>query len=511
MIVVKRGIKLDNNYLLELRNITKVFPGVTALSEVDFNISKGEIVALVGANGAGKSTLSNIISGVDTPTGGSILVDGSPVSITDANIAETLGIEMVHQEPTLVPNMTVTANIFLNREIKRGQFLDKEEMRKAVEEIFDLLGFVINPEKRIIQLTLVEKTAVEIAKALLSKPRLLILDEVTAPFDDKEVKRLFEIMRELKAKGMAILFIDHKMHEIVEIADRVVIIRDGQNAGELSELEISERAMIDMMLGTTGKFVAAVNTGRQDLNRKTVFSAKNLSNSKFFQDMSFEVKQGEILGFAGLKGAGITELFKTIFGLMPEYNGELFVHGKPVSVKKPLESIEYGIGFISNDRQKEGLALIRSVGDNITISSLADIKNKSGFINSKRFVSMSKEYIDALQIKTPSYKQLVRNLSGGNQQKIVIAKWLARNLDILIFDEPTRGVDIHAKNEIYKLMLAQKEHGKAIMVTSPEVPELLNMCDRILIVVQGQVVKEISKTEPDYNENYILEQIHSYS
>ena len=502
---------MNENYLLELKDITKVFPGVTALNEVEFNISKGEIVALVGANGAGKSTLSNIISGVDTPTSGSIFVDGNLASITDANIAETLGIEMVHQEPTLVPNMTATANIFLNREIKKGQFLDKERMIKEVENIFNLLGFKIDPEKRIVQLTLVEKTAVEIAKALLSKPRLLILDEVTAPFDDKEVKRLFEIMRELKAKGIAILFIDHKMHEIVEIADRVVIIRDGRNAGELGKEEISERAMIDMMLGTTGKFVAAVNKGLQDLTQKTVLSVKNLSNNKFFKNISFDVKQGEILGFAGLKGAGITELFKTIFGLLPGYNGELFVHGKSIAVKKPLEAIEYGIGLISNDRQKEGLALIRSVGDNINISSLSNIKNKSGFINNKKFVSIAKEYVDALQIKTPSYKQLVRNLSGGNQQKIVIAKWLARNLDILIFDEPTRGVDIHAKNEIYKLMIAQKEREKALMVTSPEVPELLNICDRILIVVQGQVIKEINKSEPDFNENYILEQIHKYS
>lgn len=498
---------MSTNYLLELKDITKKFPGVLALDKVSFKLSKGEIVSLMGANGAGKSTLSNIISGIDIPTAGKIIVDGKEVSITDANIAEALGIEMVHQEPTLVSNMTVTNNIFLNRELKRGMLLDTDKMREEVLKIFEMLGFSIDPDKRVVQLTLVEKTAVEIAKALLSNPRLLILDEVTAPLDDKEVDRLFEVMRELKNKGIAMIFIDHKIQEIVQIVDRVEVLRDGKNAGELTGEEVTERAIIDMMLGTTGKFAATTSDQEYDAKAETALQAEELSNKTYFTDVSFTLKKGEILGFAGLKGAGITELFKTIFGLMPGYSGKIIIHGSEVKCKKPEGSIRSGIGFISNDRQKEGLALIRSVCDNITISALKKFQGRTGVVDSKKLNQKAEEYIDALQIKTPSNKQLVRNLSGGNQQKIVIAKWLVRNPEILIFDEPTRGVDIKAKNEIYKLLIKQKKQGKAIMVASPEIPELMSVCDRIMIVVQGKILSCVHRYDEEFTENAIMEKI----
>lgn len=500
---------MGTNYLLELKDITKKFPGVLALDKVNFQISAGEIVSLMGANGAGKSTLSNIISGADVPSEGQILVDGRGVSITDANIAEALGIEMVHQEPTLVANMTVTNNIFLNRELKKGILLDADKMRREVLRIFELLGFSVDPDKRVVQLTLVEKTAVEIAKALLSDPRLLILDEVTAPLDDKEVERLFKVMRELKSKGIAMIFIDHKIQEVVQIVDRVVVLRDGKNAGELEGEDVSERAVIDRMLGTAGKFTATVNDQSYDSGAEAVLRAEGLSNKSCFSELSFELKKGEILGFAGLKGAGVTELFKTIFGLMPDYEGKIVIHGEEVKCRKPEETIGHGIGFISNDRQKEGLALIRSVCENIAVSTLKKLQGRGGTVSSRKINGIAAEYVEALQIKTPSNKQLVRNLSGGNQQKIVIAKWLARNLDILMFDEPTRGVDIKAKNEIYRLMMEQKRQGKAIMVASPEIPELMSVCDRILIVVQGRILGCVHRYDADFNENAIMEMINS--
>lgn len=502
---------MSTQYLLELRNITKKFPGVLALDRVNFHLKKGEIVSLMGANGAGKSTLSNIISGVEIPTEGEILVDGKKVSISDANIAEELGIEMVHQEPTLVANMTVTNNIFLNRELKKGFILDMTKMREEVLRIFDLLGFRVDPDKKVIQLSLVEKTAVEIAKALLSRPRLLILDEVTAPLDDREVDRLFEVMRELKRQGIAMIFIDHKIQEIVRIVDRVSVLRDGKNAGELEGKEVTERSIIDRMLGTDGKFVTAINDHANTTEAETVLQVEKLTYKNYFHEVSFSLKKGEILGFAGLKGSGITELFKTIFGLLPGYMGKIVIHETEETCKKPQESIRHGIGLISNDRQKEGLALIRSVKENITISAIKNFRYKIGLINEKSQSKTAQQFIKMLQIKTPSDNQLVRNLSGGNQQKIVIAKWLAKNLEILMFDEPTRGVDIKAKNEIYKLIIEQKQQGKAVMVTSPEIPELMRICDRILIVVQGKIVDIVEKNENAFAENIILEKINGGS
>lgn len=494
-----------------MKKITREYPGVTALCDVDMTISAGEVVALVGANGAGKSTLSHIISGADKPTGGEIYVNGKRVAISNANIAEALGIEMVHQEPTLVPNMEVYTNLFLNRELKKRGILNKEKMRAEARRILEYLGFKIDPEKRVIQLSLVEKTVVEIAKALLSEPKLLILDEVTAPLNDREADRLFEVIAEMKSKGLAIVFISHKMHELVRIADRIVVLKDGKNAGELFRgTDFTEQNIIRMMLGDTAEFKAVSNAGRRQETKEHAIAVRDFSNKCWFHQVDFEVGKGEIVGFAGLKGSGVTEMFKSIFGVLAGGTGQIFLGDKPAEIKNIGDAIEHGIGFITNDRQHEGLALIRSVGENISICSLKSLK-KGGIIEEKKYRKLVEHYIRELQIKTPSQNQLVRNLSGGNQQKIVIAKWLARNPGVLLFDEPTRGVDVHAKNEIYRLMMKQKEQGKALLVSSPEIPELLNICDRIFIMADGSIISELKRDQKEFNEADILERIHSKS
>jgi ribose transport system ATP-binding protein len=495
-------MQLKKEPLLELRKISKRFPGVNALKGVDFSIDGGEIVSLVGTNGAGKSTLSSIIAGIYTPDEGEILIEGKAVKILNPNIAEELGIGIVHQEPTLVPNMSVAANLFLNRErTKKGIFLDYDEMKKESEKILQFLGFTIDTEELVGNLTLVEKEIVEIAKAMLTSPRILILDEVTAPLNKEEVEHLFKIIRDLKNKGLAIIFIGHRIKEIIDISDRIVVLRDGANAGELSKSEvnrigdISEKEVIRMMLGEIGD--ADIQDYCPDNKRyikdEVLLKVKNLSRKGSFKDINIELHSGEIVGLAGLKGSGITEFLNSLYGMLKTDSGEIYVKGSCVKIDNPAQAIAKGIGFITNDRQKEGLALIRDVKENITISSLEYLSGKLKMLKTATLKMRSKEYVKALEIKTPFLEQEVQYLSGGNQQKIVIAKWLLRGLDILLIDEPTRGVDVKAKSEIYKLLINQKKQGKGIIVSSPEIRELLNICDRILIVVSGSIVCEINR------------------
>ncbi|EHQ92210.1 sugar ABC transporter ATP-binding protein [Desulfosporosinus youngiae] len=498
--------------LLFLKSIHKEFPGVKALRGVDFTLEKGQIVSLVGTNGAGKSTLSSIIAGICTPDQGEVFIEGNKVTISDPNVAEELGIGIVHQEPTLVPNMTVVENIFLNKEITRkGIVLDKEKMKQESLKVLEFLGFQIDVDKKVEDLSLVEKEVVEIAKAMFLKPKILILDEVTAPLNKSEVDHLFKIMKDLKANGMGIIFIGHKLQEIIEISDSIVVFRDGKNVGELMPTgELSEKEIIALMLGVT--LNEDLGTGEQDPEfeqGQEVLNLVNLTKHGIYKDISFKLNKGELVGFAGLKGSGITELLLSIQGIDTFDEGEMYVKSKRVKFKNPKDGIDSGIGMITNDRQKEGLALTLDVKENIAVSSLEYICNKLKLIDTKTLKENAQKYVKALSIKTPTIHQFVQNLSGGNQQKIVIAKWLLRDLDIILVDEPTRGVDVKAKNEIYKLLINEKNNGKSLLVASPEIRELLSICDKILIVINGSIVSEVRRNTREFNEEDILNIIHS--
>jgi ABC-type sugar transport system ATPase subunit len=496
--------------LLELRKISKSFLGVKALKEVDFHVSRGEVVSLVGTNGAGKSTLSHIISGIYKPDTGKIFIDEKEVEISDVNIADDLGIGMVHQEPTLVPNMTVVANTFLNREIvKRTGVLDERKMEDECTRILNMLGYKINVYKRISALSIVEKTIVEITKAMLLNPRLLILDEVTAPLNGSEVEHLFQIIAELKKHDLAIIFIGHRIQEVKRISDRVSVLRDGQIVAELAQGEISsEKEIIKPMLGESGEFTVTENETQGEGktgDENPLLELKSLTKSKYFKDFNLLLYAGEIIGLAGLKGAGITELFKFIYGRGKLDSGTVVVNGKDELITSPAAAIKKcGIGFVTNDRQSEGLALIRNVEENTSVTVL----DKAWLLHRKEITKDVTRYVQDLDIKTPNLRQEVQFLSGGNQQKIVIAKWLLRNLRILLIDEPTRGVDIRAKNEIYRLIIEQKQKQKGIIVTSPEIHELVNLCDRIFVVVFGKITHEIKRGEAGFNEENILSLMH---
>jgi ABC-type sugar transport system ATPase subunit len=426
---------------------------------------------------------------------------------------------MVHQEPTLVPNMTVSANTFLNREIlKRGGILDTVKMAEECRNLMKTLGYHIDANRRVGELSIVEKTIVEIAKAMHLNPRLLILDEVTAPLNLNESQHLFGIIRELREKGLAIIFIGHRIQEIMEISDRVSVLRDGKLVAEIEKGErMSEREIIRHMLGENDEFrargLSSSGSPAYDEagdNEPPLLELDQLTIKKYFHDLSFKLRKGEIVGLAGLKGAGITELMKTIYGRVRPESGEIRIRGKAMEIKSPHDAISRAsIGFITNDRQGEGLALIRSVSENISVCSLDILRNSFGMVKDRDIQKKAREYVSELNIKTPGIRQEVQYLSGGNQQKTVIAKCLQRDLDILMIDEPTRGVDIKAKNEIYRLLLEQREAKRGILITSPEIHELINLCDRILVVVMGHITYEILNTDKGFNEANVLELIHA--
>lgn len=499
-----------------MKNISRAFPGVKAVNDVSFSVDKGEIVSLIGQNGAGKSTLVSIIGGIYTPNAGEIFIRGKKRKISDPAVSEQLGIGMVHQEPTLVPAMSVAANIFLNRETVKGKlFLNFSTMAEESKKIINYLGFDIDPEILVEELSLVEREVVEIAKAMLSKPRILILDEVTAPLGEDEANNLFKLIEELKAGGMAIVFISHRLKEVKLIADRIFVMRNGKKAGELAKSDNpSEKEIIALMLGKSVVEQEKEIIKREDASilacdtENPFLVVNNLSCGRHFSEINIELCRGEILGLAGLKGSGITEIFKTIFGLMRKDCGDILIDRQPVKIKHPKDAITNGIGMITNDRQQEGLALIRNLTENITVSSLSKYKNRVGFLQTRKMMQSTKKFIELLDIKTSSIKKEVMFLSGGNQQKVVISKWLLRDLQVILIDEPTRGVDVGAIGDIHSLLLDLKNEGKSIMITSPEITELLRICDRILVVSKGKITDEVPRISEKFNETYILENMH---
>jgi ribose transport system ATP-binding protein len=505
--------KVFSTPLLMMKSIQMEFNNIPVLKGIDFTVNSGEIVSIIGSNGAGKSTLMNVLAGVHHADAGEIWLEGEKVSIQDPNVAERLKIGMVHQEPALCENMRVYENIFLNHEYQSALgHLDRSRMQKESVEVLDSLGFHIDVEQRVRDLSLVNKVIVSIAKAMLMNPKLLILDEVTAALNQKEAEHLFGLIHGLRDKGLGIVFIGHKIREIVQISDRVFVLRDGVEAGTFDRKveTLNEKDIINLMLGESEWKGEYSKREIGQVGDRVLLSVNSLSKHEMFSDITFDVHENEIVGLAGLKGSGITELMYSIFGIMQYDDGELRMKGKPLKAALPEEAIRRGICMITNDRQQEGLAMGLPIENNVLVASLEKTKGNDKLINKKLSTDITKDYISKLQIKATGPRQQVQFLSGGNQQKVVVAKWLFRDSDVILIDEPTRGVDIKAKNEIYNLLLQEKAHNKGIVVYSPETRELLNICNRIIIIDRGRIIEEVNRDDPGFTEKSILEVMHSY-
>ncbi len=498
---------MENQELLRLKNISKLFPGVVALNDVDFNLDEGEVVSLVGENGAGKSTLMSIIGGVYTPDGGNIFIKGDKVKIENPASAHKYGIGYVHQEPTLVPNMTATENLFLGQEhSNRKVLMDTKLMSQKANQILEEIGINFDPGKRVADMTMAEREAVEISKAMLQRPRILILDEVTSPLDNVGVKHLFKIIHKLKASGIGIIYISHRLREVFEISDKICVLRDGRKVGTLNIKKASKEKVIKMMVGEEGVLNSPNGKGEAPTPGRELLRCENLSYKNFFKRISMNLHAHEIVGLAGLKGSGRSRFVKTLFGLLKAEEGDIYIHDQKVEIHNPRQAMQAGIGYIPGDRQQEGLALIRSVGENVSITTLDFFSSLFGVLKLGVIRQMALQIIRNLNVKPLSLKNAVGNLSGGNQQKVMIGKWIKRDLPILIFEEPTRGVDVKSKAEIHRLLITFKKEGKGILVISSELPELISICDRILVMQQGSITHECPYNE--CTEEYILKCLH---
>ncbi|GGA40667.1 sugar ABC transporter ATP-binding protein [Pelagibacterium lentulum] len=473
--------------LVSMRDIDKSFPGVHALKSVQFEVLPGEVHALMGENGAGKSTLMKILSGVYSKDAGVIELDGKSVNVTSPRQAQELGIGIIHQELSLMRDLNAAQNIFIGREPRSaGNFvIDEKRLNADTAKLFAAMHLKLDPKVQVESLTIAKQQMVEIAKALSHKSRVLIMDEPTAALNDAEINELFTIIRQLKAEGVGIVYISHKMDELKRIADRVTVMRDGEYVGTVPAADTPVEKIISMMVG---RAISDEPPTIPDLkDAEVLLEVKNLNRGREVQDVSFSVKKGEILGFAGLMGAGRTEVARVIFGADSMQSGEIFVHGKKVSIKQPRDAVRAGIGYLSEDRKQFGLATGMDVAANIVMASVERFISPLGVLKNKEIRDTAREYIKQLTIRTPSERQETRFLSGGNQQKVVVAKWLLRDCDVLIFDEPTRGIDVGAKSEIYKLLNKLAEQGRAIIVISSELPEILRLSHRIAVMCEGRL------------------------
>jgi len=473
--------------LVEMIDIDKTFPGVKALGKARFTLEAGEVHALMGENGAGKSTLMKILAGVYTRDGGEIRLDGKPVEIASPREAQDLGIGIIHQELALMADLTAAQNIFIGREPRKaaGLLLDEAALNAKAQAIFDAMNLKLDPRTMVGNLTIARQQMVEIAKALSYRSRVLIMDEPTAALNDAEIAELFSIIEGLKAEGVGIVYISHKMDELKRIADRVTVMRDGEYVGTVPAAETPIDTIITMMVGRT-----LSNEGAEipdNAGAPVALEVRNMTRGREIRDVSFSVKKGEILGLAGLMGAGRTEVARAVFGADPVESGEVLVFGKSIAISNPRDAVKAGIGYLSEDRKQFGLATGLDVRNNIALASIERFTGPAGIINDNAMRETAQTYIRQLAIKTPSDTQEARLLSGGNQQKVVVAKWLLRDCDILIFDEPTRGIDVGAKAEIYRLLNALAAQGKAIIVISSELPEILRLSHRIAVMCEGRL------------------------
>lgn len=473
--------------VLAMRRIDKRFAGVHALRGIDFDLNGGEIHALVGENGAGKSTLMKILTGIHRRDSGEIEYLGRLFDPRNPKHALDSGIGIIHQELNMMDHLTVAQNIYIGREAMQGNrvFLDEREQNRRAAALLERLNMKIDPTEVLGRLTVGKQQMVEIAKTVSRNLQILILDEPTAALTDAEIEDLFTIMRDLASRGVAMIHISHRLDEIHQIADRASVMRDGEMVGTRRTSDVSKQEIINMMVGRV-IYEDPKTTSRVGDDAEVVLRVRNLNAGRLVQDVSFELRRGEILGFAGLMGAGRTETARAIFGADGVQSGTIEVKGRPARIRSPRDAVELGIGYLSEDRKRFGLALNLNVRDNIILATYDDFV-RGAIIQAKKARAASEQYVQRLAIKTPSVEQIVRNLSGGNQQKVVLAKWLLRNSDILIFDEPTRGIDVGAKSEIYTLMNELVEQGKSIIMISSELPEVLRMSDRVIVMCEGRI------------------------
>ena len=486
--------------ILELKHITKLYPGVVALNDVSLEVRRGEILALVGENGAGKSTLIKTCSGAITPTQGEIVINGKSFTGMTPQTSEQNGIGVIYQEFNLVGDLSVAENIFLGRAIRKGMVIDLKAMERESKKILDSLNIKINPKTLVKTLSVGYQQMVEIAKAVSQNAKLLIMDEPSAPLTSAEVEAMFAIVDKLKAGGVSIIYISHRLDEIFRLADRITILRDGQYVTTLNTDETNKDELVKYMVG---RQLTEVYPKRDEICVKdeVIFEAVNVSGNGD-KNISFKIHRGEVLGLGGLVGAGRTEFAELMFGMRPKTAGKFIFKGKEISPKTPKDAIELGIGLVPEDRKKEGALLGMSIRCNINMPIYQRI-SKGTVINEKKEEEIAQTYRKEISIKTPTLDQLVKNLSGGNQQKVILAKWLAADSELLIFDEPTRGIDVGAKQEIYTLINHLVEQGKTVLMISSEMEELMGMSDRILILAEGNMTGELNKSV--FNQERIMQ------
>jgi ribose transport system ATP-binding protein len=488
---VERNRSREHSPFLEMLGIVKDFPGVRALDAVDFSVSLGEVTALVGENGAGKSTLMKVLTGVYTRDAGKILIHGEDAKIVDTASAIHLGISMIYQELNLIPTLDIAENIFLGREMKKNGFVDKKAMHLQAKKIIELVGLHIDTRTLVKHLSTVQKQMIEISKALSVNAQLIIMDEPTSSLTETETDLLLRIVKELKKQNVAIIFITHRMKEIFQIADKVAIMRDGKMVTTLDADKTDTNEVVHHMVGRNIDTLFAKEEAEIS---GVVLEVEGISTKALLKDVSFSVCKGEILGFAGLVGAGRSEVMRAIFGIDKKERGVIKVNGKEVEIHNTVDALANKIGFLPENRKEQALILNMNVRENITLACLKSL-SKFYFLDKKKEVEVSNDFIDKMRVKTPSMEQKIKNLSGGNQQKVAISKWLATDSKVLILDEPTRGIDVGSKKEIHSLMSKLAQQGVAIIMISSELPEILGMSDRIIVMHEGRVKGNLTREE----------------
>jgi ABC-type sugar transport system ATPase subunit len=491
-----------NGFLLEMRGISKSFPGVQALKEVHFDLLPGEVHALVGENGAGKSTLMKILAGAYQKDDGEILIRGERVNIDDPISAQNLGISMIYQELNLVPTTSVAENIFLGRLPALGGWghLDWAQVNRQAASLLERVGMDVDPRQTVRSLSVAKKQMVEIAKALSTDAQIIVMDEPTSALTLGETETLFEIIRNLKSQGVSVVFISHRLEEVFAIADRVTVFRDGEHIATKRIQELDSGQIVSMMVGRELKTLFPKVEAQI---KEVILEVRNLNKAGKLYDIDFSVRSGEIVGMAGLVGAGRTDLAKAIFGIDPADSGEVLINGRPVEIESPSQAIELGLGLVPEDRKDQALILARPVKENISIAIIRSLSRFGFAIRHEQEDRLVDQYVQQLGIRTPSKMQLVKNLSGGNQQKVIIARWLAARPKVLIVDEPTRGIDVGAKAEIHLLLGKLAQDGVGILMISSELPEILAVSDRVIVMHEGRITGEFLRK--DANQRNIME------
>ena len=489
-----------SEYVVELKNALKLFPGVVALKNMHLNVKPGEILGLIGENGAGKSTLIKVLTGVHQPDEGEIYVEGKLMKFKDPNESAAAGIACVYQELNIVPLLSVTDNIFINKWIKKGNLLDYDTMHKKAKEVMASLGQDIDPRKPAGTFGMGVQQMIEIAKAVLIDAKMIIMDEPTSSLGEKEVEQLMKTCRSLRDRGIGIMFVSHKLEELFELCDRVTVIRDGEFIETRDIKDWTNDSLITAMVGRTLENQFPKEFGTKG---ECFLKVENLQEGGVLFGVDFEAYGGQLLGVAGLVGAGRTETMRAIFGADPIDGGKVYIHGKEVHIKDPGQAIKSGIAFLTEDRKGQGLVLAQTIRTNLILANLKGFSN-GAFLNEKKILETGQEHIRSLRIKTPSIDEIVGQLSGGNQQKVVIGKWVNTDADIFIFDEPTRGIDVGAKVEVYNVMNSLVKAGKCVIMISSEMPEILGMSDRVVVMRGGKVMATVERDSKHFNQEDIM-------